>query len=447
MIVIIDSVPIDLMKLEVLATRFSDTSIIEKFLSCVDAQTYLMNNKCEFITININALTEKSARDFLGLLLNYQAEAQIFLGIKDEADKDLPIVKKIGEKFKINWFFKPISIQAVSTLFYSFNKQKINENNSLEKHYLPLKIDLFKKNLHAPCDIYIQLSGSKVVKICNSKDAFFNPEKFIDFKKKGIKKLFITQSDFNAYGDHFFSTKVLSGTQNIPNEYQTLDIAESALNFCVELGINKEVVELIMDNMESVLADKKVVELRNFFQLYQSQKDSFLYFHSYLTSIFATLICNQMTWDSSIIRKNLYLAAILHDLEIKNDNFLKLHSAIEDLENIKTLSAEDQKALLFHPHKMSERLSNIHEIPSDVLSIISKHHEGKGNKSYPLKIMAPSLPPINCLFNTAHEFAILLLKAEFNISELDEIFHKLRETYPAQNFKVMIDGLAKGLKI
>jgi chemotaxis protein histidine kinase CheA len=69
--------------------------------------------------------------------------------------------------------------------------------------------------------------------------------------------------------------------------------------------------------------------------------------------------------------------------------------------------------------------------------------KGAATLSYPLKIHAPALGPLNCLFNTAHEFGLLLLKADFDTNQLEDIFQILSQTYPTSNFKVMIDALKK----
>ena len=158
------------------------------------------------------------------------------------------------------------------------------------------------------------------------------------------------------------------------------------------------------------------------------------------------MICNKMTWGTLTLKKNIYLAAMMHDLELISEKYAVSLFEDNNKNDLKNLNKEEQSFLNSHPHRMADKLSKINEIPSDVLSLISKHHEGKGEDSYPSKIAAQNLAPINCLFNTAHQFSLLLLKNNFDISKIDEIILELRAIFPAPNFKIMIDALASGLK-
>ena len=445
MIIIIDSDPQALLKLEAISLHLDENIIIKKFLTYADAKDSIEKNPCEILILNSQVVSGKQSQELADLLISHQANAKLLIGVKDEAEKNLNILKKLSGNFQIFWFKKPISIIEVTSNF-NVIRQNSNAGISPMSDYIPLKLELFKKFAIAPCDIFMQLSPVKMIKMCNKDSDFFTPEKFEGYKNRGLKKLFITEKDFNDLGEVFFGTTMVAKSSNISEEEYGLSVTESVMNFYTDLGINKEALEIINDNIASVTSEVKDINLKNLLGLFNAHKGDFIYSHSYLTSVFAEMICNKMTWGTLTLKKNIYLAAMMHDLELISEKYAVSLFEDNNKNDLKNLNKEEQSFLNSHPHRMADKLSKINEIPSDVLSLISKHHEGKGEDSYPSKIAAQNLAPINCLFNTAHQFSLLLLKNNFDISKIDEIILELRAIFPAPNFKIMIDALASGLK-
>ena len=165
--------------------------------------------------------------------------------------------------------------------------------------------------------------------------------------------------------------------------------------------------------------------------------------HSYLTAIFVAMIGNKIPWFTREVKKNLFTVSILHDLDLVDTGLEKYE--FKTVHEINALSNQEKEIIKNHTNSLSKKLSKIDVIPSDVVNIISKHHEGAGPNSYPQGLNSPQLSPPICLFIIAHQFAIELSNIAFNAEKVAQVFNVVKEQYSSNSYKPFLEILEKEL--
>ena len=161
--------------------------------------------------------------------------------------------------------------------------------------------------------------------------------------------------------------------------------------------------------------------------------------HSYLTALFLSLAGKSVTWLTTEVKKNLLTAAMLHDLDIHGSGLDEFE--FQSVHQINALGPVEREIVKTHSTALSKRLEKNDAIPTEVINLIAKHHEGSGPTSYPQGLHASQLSLPNCLFNVAHQFAIELANVGYNYDKLDQLLANLRVQYSGNSFKQFIDIL------
>ena len=91
--------------------------------------------------------------------------------------------------------------------------------------------------------------------------------------------------------------------------------------------------------------------------------------------------------------------------------------------------------ILQHPVRITEHLKSIKEIPSEVINVILRHHEGKEGQSFLGYVNRGQLTQLECCFILAHEFVLRMYKVAFNTEKLRKEFEQMLIDYNSDNFK------------
>lgn len=351
---------------------------------------------------------------------------------------------------KYNVFFKTIqNFDSNSSLIEQATKLSDfingNQNSSTNSIFLPLNIKLFKNMSTAPCDLHIKLSEKKFVKILSKDEKQHADEILEKYSKKDINEIYLESKNLNKVKD--ILTKLLfkiDETKDTKNE-QKLQIAENVISVVKDFGVSEFLLEGINETFSELTKDmSKDKKLSALLAQINSNNTNVISNHSYLTAVFCSMIASKVTWNNATVRKNLCTAAILHDFEIAESQ--ELMYEFKSIDEINQLPPKKRQLFAQHAVNAANMLAKNSNIPSDVINIIAKHHEGAGEKSYPQKLSSNSLTPPNCLFNVAHQFSIELAKVAFNQNKIELAFQRLREYYPSSSFKQFIDILERELQ-
>ena len=324
-------------------------------------------------------------------------------------------------------------------IIHSFFKDadfKLNEEVNIL--FLPIRIDLLKNLPEVPCDIYVKISDIKFVKIIKKGQVDSVVDTVNKYVTKGIEFLYV-EKHLYASLSHLLMHDLFAAEQSLPVAERGIKITESIISVTKDLGASEAVLESINESYAHVIKNLEYEKVTSLLANLSTDENIFIENHSYLTSVFAVMLSRKMEWSTPTIQNNLCMAALLHDLVLA-DHQLGHHDR-DDLETIKNLPYKTRDIVLNHPKILADKLSKTTKLPTDVITLIAKHHDGRGANSYPGVDTIAIMPPVQCLFNVAHQFSIELYKIGFNNKKLPIAFDNLRKIFKHNKMRQYIDLL------
>ena len=318
-------------------------------------------------------------------------------------------------------------ITSIGTVIDDFIKIRIPVND-----FIPVSIQKFQNELPYPCEIFVKLSKKKHIKVLNNDHSF--PEDVLEkLILKGVQFLYIKTKDINTFNNMAFKRN----NRQKPDEVSTeIGAVESLHNYIKDLGFDPKIIEMtksIQKNIESKFTHKFMKKL---FNKFNDMEGSFLYNHSYLTSVIALTTGKKFTWMNMENREKLYLGCILHDLGYKHkENALRESLTKNEIDD---LSSEEQTDILDHPTKFAKHLAQISNIHQDVIKIVRDHHGIHGKDSYPKPIYPAEVNLIFALFVLSHELSLGLYEISFNEEKIPALLEEICEKFNKGNYKKII---------
>lgn len=130
--------------------------------------------------------------------------------------------------------------------------------------------------------------------------------------------------------------------------------------------------------------------------------------HSIGVSLYSLMIAQEVNWTLPTNKFKVALAALLHDLGMKELN--------RDMISKPRYSwtEEEVKSFEGHPLKSLAVLGNVSGISEDVFEVIKQHHESCSSYGFPMGIKSPSIHPMAKLISVADEFCYRVIKNPFH---------------------------------
>lgn len=345
-----------------------------------------------------------------------------------------------GHLKTVDYVVKPLSvIRLSSTIMDIMTDFTPTAEAEAEVLFLPVKIDLLKNAVSIPCDLFVKISDKKYIKIVNKNQADAVTDTVERYHKKGVEVLYVEKQYYSLLSTLIMNEFFCTEANALPVEERGIKITESIMLVTGDLGAPAEVIESINESYTEVIKNLEHEKVSKLLANLSTDENVFIENHSYLTSVFAVMMSRRMQWSTPKIQNNICMAALLHDALLA-DHHLGHHDK-DNLETIKNLPKETRDIVFNHPKLLADKLRTTTKIPDDVLSLILKHHEGRGADSYPAPEGTSQLSPVNCLFNVAHQFSIELYKIGFNNMKLPKAFENLRKTFRSSAMRSYIDLL------
>lgn len=353
------------------------------------------------------------------------------------------------KKELVSEYFKKVEILQVDhsilkkmTIIYDF----INDQSqkSKDETLIPLSIIYLQTIKKAPCDIFLKLSENKYVKIISKDDDFKIEEIIQKYASKNITEFFIAFSYLTKFRD-----SLLKGIFKFDPEKDTrvshqIKIAESAIAIAKDFGVNDFLIEGVSESFNDIYKEfNSNTKIKSFLEDISKLNGTEIGTHSYLVSIFATVIGNNIPWFNKEIKKNIYTSALFHDLDLISSGLEEYE--FKSINEINMLTQLNKDYIKNHPANIAKKLSKVDVIPTDVINIITKHHEGAGENSYPQKLHGTQLSPTICLFIVAHEFSVQLKNFNYQSEFFNNILGNTRQLLPGTTFANYIDLLENKL--
>jgi response regulator RpfG family c-di-GMP phosphodiesterase len=328
---------------------------------------------------------------------------------------------------------KPDITDGIQSLF---NKLKEGEQEmSPVSKYIPININLLFKTGLCPCDVYIQLSDEKALKILNKDDAF-SEEDYNKYNDKGVVQLLIESSHArDCIRKVEENIKVLLSNLDTENIDKSVEVQEFVHSTAQSLGLSQELLEIAKDGVTfAINIIKKNNELKKALKkLCNSQKD-FIPCHSVAMSYITCGIASQMKWNSELTMCKLALASLIHDISIED-------AALNEASVISSGNFSD--AFKQHPVNSASKLNELKDIPPDVDKIITEHHEQPDGSGFPRGINYTQISPLGMVFIISHKVAehVIKLKADGNDVTQDNLVELIdTDFYNKGGFKKVVSA-------
>lgn len=310
--------------------------------------------------------------------------------------------------------------------------------------YFPITINSFYKVKSFPCDAYVKLGADKYVKVIHETDPV--DDEFISkYKNKRVDSLYVKAADFYDKCTELFADK-LADVDLFDTKEEYIRKSQEILHDMVkDLGVSEHMVSKVGEALSHVEEEINKPNLKKVFDLFEKQKGSFIYDHSYLTMMFCNILCKHMDWESEQVRNKLALASMFHDLGIENPKKAFYEGAGKS--NIAAMNKELSGEILNHGSVIAEMLQADPEMPQEVINICMNHHEGLGpEESYPKGVSGVNLTQLECVFIVSHAFVLELYKIAFNTAKIQKAYDAVADKYTSGNFKPIIQAFSVALE-
>lgn len=315
----------------------------------------------------------------------------------------------------------------------------------MDQSFIPLKIRELDGLTVFPFELWIRLASNKLVCVARRGEDI-DRTRIARYLEKGLDYLLVRDEDYRTFSAK--KNKVIADLMNHPAaDFSTklnllskqADIVFSSLRL---LGFQSEHLEqaqevqkntqILMSKNPSLL---QLLESLSFFE----DKDTT---HSLSAGIIATMIAKSQGWIHQSNFEKLNLGGLLHDIGVK---YLPPH-----IQNVSesTLNPEDLELFKSHPVLGRKALSQIAQVPKEVLIIAEEHHEGL--KGYPLKKRDEEVHPLAKVVALADHFAYLTLgypgaevkKVLSPLEAFSVLQTKYRTTYRREDLQALNKALA-----
>lgn len=298
-------------------------------------------------------------------------------------------------------------------------------------------------------DVYIRLSEEKFLKLFKKGDIFEARDLERYVRQKQIEYFYVKHEDSAHFLLHFEqeAEKIIKNAHVETSVIRTLaqDAHESVYWMINQIGgVTKEVQEMTKTNVKLVIrAIGNQPTLSSLFDRIHREMGQYIVSHSLLLSEVSCVLAANVTWLSDLTFQKLVLAAMFHDITIKNHELAKISDMKEAQDHPEQLKLETLEDFRHHPLHAAELVNQLHNVPPDVDNIIRQHHERPNGSGFPHGIGIQYFSPLSCVFIIAHDFVDYALKnsdLSVKVSILD-FFEKHKLDYSQGYFKKIIKTL------
>jgi HD-GYP domain-containing protein (c-di-GMP phosphodiesterase class II) len=304
-------------------------------------------------------------------------------------------------------------------------------SSSAGSEYCRISTSLLVRVVPLRGDIFIRLSSVKFVKLFKTGAQFTNEdlEKFLMRRK--ISFLYIKKSESQEFVQKFHSDLSSLVESAVPGNSELLDtvteVHELVQDLSSRLGFNEEVRSLAKLNVKlAVKAIGSSPKLSKALSQSKLTTKNYISSHSLLIANIACSIAAQMKWPSDTTFQKLVTAALFHDFLIQDPEHAKIGTK-KDLEAFKaTVTPEQYNLVKTHPIQCAAVIETLTEIPADVGTIVSQHHERPDGEGFPKGLRGQQISPLSSVFIVAQDILdhITLCKGNF------DLFNFLQATKP-----------------
>lgn len=277
---------------------------------------------------------------------------------------------------------------------------------SSPEEFCKVSLNEFVSDKKLEIDVFIKLSDKKIIKIGRKGDNI--PTNRIEsYKSKGLKYLHVLKSDFGNLVKFNLDLAKKVGSSHVVNSEKKKNFMRYTGELILEHAFTAEIDEEMFTEAKDFLSTSidVLTESNEAFSLLEHLNShcDYLYAHALCASMYATMIARKMGYESSALFFKLSMAGLFHDIGKKEIDR-------ELLDKPRPLLNYQERSLVeSHPQRGFEILSQLKNVPSDVLTMVLQHHENCMGTGYPQRLKKDKIHPLAKILITANIFSELVI--------------------------------------
>lgn len=369
----------------------------------------------------------------------------VFIGEVDGEGREL---RCLEERFKIEDLNQAV-IEELGLTKHDLALFKLPE-------YLSIPVNNFFLIDKACCDVFIKIKkkqGDQFIKRI-MKDDELDRETIEKYKDMGLTEFFVAKDDhvkvltalLNQGMNRILGIKERGGSQ-----FEVVGETYEITGHLIEaLGINDQTVRMCDATIGNI---KKSIEGRDKLGMMLisilRDKSCYAYKRNYLTGLFCAELVPHMGWGRGEIEKSnfekMLFVAFFHDILIREDKLLKIHSdqEMEDLE----LPGIHRTQVMNHANKVATMVQAYPHAPQGVDIIIRQHHGSANGVGFP-EAYSNNISPMALAFIVVENYVIEILR-ELDMTKklnLNNVFDRMNKKFPLVNYKKVV-SILKALSV
>jgi len=327
------------------------------------------------------------------------------------------------------------------------DKQNIDELFEDHSGYSRVLCSYFLNMKSVPCDVYIRvnkISNYEYIKRIHQHEVFDNAD-IERYMESGLDHFYVPDDQKDEILK-YLGTKLCDILEHkdldLKDQIRSAQIGHDlALSLLSKNGFELPTSTLIESTIHAInKISNKESKLLSLLSHALKTPTSFLVLHSTIVALIACRIIDELDWGSPQHKKIVTLAALLHDITLKDDKLVKINSYKEFVGY--SLTKEEEALVMNHAKDACALVMEYPALPFGAESIILHHHGEKTGVSFG-HINPGKIEPLTIVLMIAEEFAIALLKAveEKKTFDARAVWEQLYKDHPYQHVTNIINAM------
>ena len=300
--------------------------------------------------------------------------------------------------------------QMISILQKKDGVSEEEEVDLVDENFTKVKINEFISCKNVLFNIYIRIRDGKYIKILHEGDSF-SKERFDKYRNdKKVEYLYFLSTDrrkYIRYANHI-GLKLIKNTKVAPEV--KMKMIKNSTEKMIEDLYSEGIKPVAMDQAKQVCNNiyEMVSTEKNLFKLLRSYQDfdPSAYSHSYLVSLFGSMIIKQFDWESKLTLETLCLGAFFHDI-----GKMKLPKELLELRPI-DMTDEQYELYQTHPTIGAEMIMGNRMVSPSVVQIVLQHHESVDGTGFPSGLKQSKISTLAKIIKLANDFSRMVQERE-----------------------------------
>ncbi len=408
-----------------------------------EAISYLKNNSDIDIILSDYKMPNGNGEELYDYVRtnNQDIPFMLITGCIGEQDESNAFVERLSADKNSKIHYKPYKLNEILTDIKDYFLEDIkNVNANMRKIPLP-GLSMFNA---VPCDLYVELSEKKHVKILNSGELYDSSfvKKYLD---KGVNYFYTPAANFEQFVEEYVGSVKIKLLQDKMDYKERIEVQGDAVSFVhsyvSQIGLRPEVVSTMDGIVESsavlLKSDEKLFSLLSG----MLKKKDYIAGHSLMISYVAGAMSLKMDWYTQTTLQKLGLSALMHDIALQDEKLARFLN-LKDAQNA-GISKDDLEKIKKHPVVAAEMFRKQKDVCPDVDHIVLCHHERPNRSGFPRALGSGQISPMVGIFTVAEEFVCRVYDLDASQEKCLEI---AREMLKEAEFSIClksIEGLIK----